>query len=195
MSGFVSHWGLWVVFGVVFLESAGLPFIPGETALIAAAVLASQGHGSIVATIASAVAAAFLGAAFGYVVGRWRGRELLSLWPWLDRVTQRGVERSDAFFHRHGSKAVFLGRFLPILRATLGWMAGVGRMRLWPFLAWDAAGALAWALLIGLLAYYLGAAVVDAIQRDVFIGTGVVAAIAVVLVLVHFARRRFEQRL
>ena len=74
-------------------------------------------------------------------------------------------------------------------------MAGVGRMRLWPFLAWDAAGALAWALLIGLLAYYLGAAVVDAIQRDVFIGTGVVAAIAVVLVLVHFARRRFEQRL
>ena len=48
MTHFVSHYGLWVVFVVVFLEVAGLPFIPGETALIAAAALASQGHGSIV---------------------------------------------------------------------------------------------------------------------------------------------------
>lgn len=195
MSGFVSHWGLWVVFGVVFLECAGLPFIPGETALIAAAVLASQGHGSIVSTIAAAVGAAFLGTAAAYVIGRVRGRKLLSVWPWLDRVTRQGVERSDAFFHRHGSKAVFLGRFVPILRATLGWMAGVGRMPVWRFLAWDAAGALAWALLIGLLAYYLGAAVVNAVERDAAIGTGIIAALVVVFVVFHYLRRRFEQRL
>jgi membrane-associated protein len=193
VSGFVSHWGLWVVFAVVFLEVAGLPFIPGETALIAASVLASQGHGSITATIGVAIAAAFLGAATGYAIGRWRGRELMSSWPWLDRATGKGVERSDAFFHRHGSKAVFLGRFLPIIRSTLGWMAGVGRMQLRRFMLWNIAGAVAWGLLIGLVAYYLGAAVVNAVQRDALIGTGVVAALVVVFVVFHLARRRFER--
>jgi membrane protein DedA with SNARE-associated domain len=195
VSSFVAHWGLWVVFGVIFLECAGLPFIPGETVLIAAAVLASQGHGSITATIAVAVFAAFVGAATGYVIGRWRGRELLSLWPWLDRVTGHGVERSDAFFHRHGSKSVFLGRFVPILRATLGWMAGVGKMHVWRFMVWNLAGALVWGLAVGIAAYYLGAAVVDAVQRDAAIGVAVIVALAVVYLAFHLVRRRLERKL
>ena len=62
LTHFVAHYGLWVVFGVVFLEVAGLPFVPGETALIAAGALASQGHGNIVAIIGVAIAAAVLGA-------------------------------------------------------------------------------------------------------------------------------------
>jgi len=193
VSGFVAHWGLWVVFVVVFLEVVGLPFIPGETALIAASVLASQGHGSITATIACGIAAAFLGAATGYAIGRWRGRELLSFWPWLDRVTGDGVERSDAFFHRHGSKAVFLGRFLPILRSTLGWMAGVGRMPLRRFMLWNIAGAITWGMLVGIAAYYLGAAVVDAIQRDALIGVAVLAALVAAFVGIHILKRRYER--
>lgn len=193
MSSFISHWGLWVVFGVVFLEVAGLPFIPGETAVIASAVLASQGHGSIAATIGVAIAAAFLGAATGYAIGRWRGRELLTSWPWLDRVAGKGVVRSDAFFHRHGSKAVFLGRFLPIIRSTLGWMAGVGRMPVRRFMLWNILGAVAWGLLVGLAAYYLGAAVVDAIQRDALIGVAALAALAVAFVALHMLKRRFER--
>ena len=194
MSSFIAHWGLWVVFGVVFLEVAGLPFIPGETALIAAAVLASQGHGSITATIGVAIAAAFLGAATGYVIGRWRGRELLSFWPWLDRVTGQGVERSDAFFHRHGSKAVFLGRFLPIIRSTLGWMAGIGRMPVLWFMLWNIAGAVAWGLAVGLAAYYLGAAVVDAIQRDALIGVGVLLLLGLAFLGLHLLKRRYESK-
>ena len=65
MTHFVSTYGLWVVFGVVFLEVAGLPFIPGEAALITASALASQGHDSIVAIIGVAIAAAILGALVG----------------------------------------------------------------------------------------------------------------------------------
>jgi membrane-associated protein len=194
VSSFVEHWGLWVVFGVVFLEVAGLPFIPGETALIAASVLASQGHGSITATIGVAIAAAFLGATTGYVIGRWRGRELLSVWPWLDRATGEGVERADAFFHRHGSKAVFLGRFLPIIRSTLGWMAGVGRMPVLRFMLWNIAGAIAWGLAVGLAAYYLGAAVVDAIQRDALIGVGVLLLLALAFLGLHLLKRRYESK-
>ena len=193
MTHFVSHYGLWVVFGVVFLEVAGLPFIPGETALIAAAALASQGHGSIGWTIALSVVAAVVGAATGYGLGRARGREILAAWPWFERVTRPGVERSDEFFARHGSKAVFLGRFVPVLRATLGWMAGIGRMP-WPrFMAWNVAGAVVWGCGIGLAAYYAGAAIVNTVQRDAAIGVGVIAAILLALVGLHFLRRRMER--
>ena len=190
MTHFVGHYGLWVVFGVVFLEVVGLPFIPGETALIAAAALASQGHGSIRWIIGVAIAAAVLGAAVAYAVGFLYGRELLGLWPWFERVTRPGVHRSDEFFQRHGSKAVFLGRFVPVLRATLGWMAGIGRMQPVRFLLWDVAGAIAWGFGIGLAAYYLGSAVIDTVERDAGIGVAVIVAIVVAFLALHLRRRR-----
>lgn len=174
MTHFVENYGLWVVFVVVLLEVAGLPFIPGETALIAAAVLASQGHGSITWTIVLAIVAAILGAGIAYAIGRRWGRGLLRRWPWFERVTKSGVDRSDEFFHRHGAKAVVLGRFVPVLRATLGWMAGVGRMRLLRFLLANVAGAVAWGLAIGLVAYYVGGAVIE-------YGTYAIAGAVVVL--------------
>jgi membrane protein DedA with SNARE-associated domain len=178
---FVAHYGLWVVFVVVLLEVVGLPFIPGETALIAAAVLASQGHGSIVWTIVLAIAAAILGAGISYAIGRRWGRRLLTRWPWFERVLEPGVERSDRFFKAHGAKAVVIGRFVPVLRATLGWMAGVGRMPLVRFLAANVAGAVAWALAIGLIAYYGGGAVIR--YGTYAIAAAVVALLAGWLVL------------
>ncbi len=192
MTHFVSHYGLWVVFGVVFLEVVGLPFIPGETALIAAAALASQGHGSIAAIIGLAFAAAVTGAVLAYEIGRRWGRELLTRWDWFERVTHKGVEKSQEFFDAHGSKAVFLGRFVPVLRATLGWMAGVGEMRFGSFLLWNVAGAAAWSCLIGLLAYYLGEAVIKAVERDLGIGVAAIAGILLLLGGLHLLRRRLE---
>jgi membrane protein DedA with SNARE-associated domain len=189
---FVSDYGLWVVFGVVFLEVAGLPFIPGETALITAGALASQGHGNIVAIVALAVVAAICGALFGYTVGRLWGRDLLVRWAWFERISHHGVERSQEFFERHGPKAVFLGRFVPVLRATVGWMAGIGRMRFGSFMLWNVAGAVTWGCLIGIAAYYLGQAVVDAIERDLGIGIAVLAGIVLLLVGLHLLRRRAE---
>ena len=190
MTHFVASYGLWVVFAVVFLEVAGLPFIPGETALIAAAALASQGHGNIVAIIALAIVAAVAGALAAYLVGRRWGRELLTRWRWFERVSHEGVERSQQFFDRHGSKAVFLGRFVPVLRATLGWMAGVGKMRFAGFLLWNVVGAVVWGCAVGLIAYYLGQAVIKAVERDLGIGIAAIAAILLVLGGIHVLRKR-----
>ncbi len=192
MTHFVEHYGLWVVFIVVFLEVAGLPFIPGETALITAAVLASQRHGSIVATIALAIAAAVLGAGTGYVIGHKWGRGLLAVWPWFERVSRPAVDRSERFFVDHGSKAVFLGRFLPVLRATLGWMAGVGKMKRLPFALWNVAGAITWGIAIGLLAFYGGKAAADAVQQY---GLYAIAAIVVLVIAGWVVVRRGERRL
>lgn len=191
MTHFVEHYGLWVVFVVVLVEVVGLPFIPGETALIAAAVLDSQGHGSIVWTIVAAVGAAVLGAAIAYAVGHRYGRGLLKLWPWFERTTRPAVERSDHFFDRHGAKAVVIGRFVPVVRSTLGWMAGVGKMALPRFFAANVAGAVAWGVAIGLAAYYAGAAVISAIERD---GAAAIGGIVVVAAAGWFLKRRLEHR-
>jgi membrane protein DedA with SNARE-associated domain len=187
---FVEHWGLWVVFGVVFLEVAGLPFIPGETVLITAAALASQGHGNIVAIIAVAITAAVLGALFGYVVGRRWGREALNRWPRFERASRKGIDRSHEFFDRHGGKAVFLGRFVPVVRATLGWMAGIARMPLGRFLFWNITGAVAWASAVGLLAYYVGEALIKAIERDLLYGVLAIAAVVALVYGVHRLQKR-----
>lgn len=192
MTHFVGSYGLWVVFVVVTAEVAGLPFIPGETALIAAAVLASQGHGSIVWTIVLAIVAAVLGACISYAIGRRWGRGLLGLWPWLERVSAPAVERSDHFFHRHGAKAVVLGRFVPILRSTLGWMAGVGKMSLPRFLAANVAGAVAWGTAVGVAAYYAGGAVIDTIQRD---GAYAIAGVVAGAIVVWLVLRRVEKKI
>jgi membrane protein DedA with SNARE-associated domain len=191
---FIEQYGLWVVFGIIFLEVVGLPFIPGETALIASAALASQGHGSIEAIIGVAFAAAVLGALVAFEIGRRRGKQWLTRWSWAERVTEKGLAQSQKFFDDHGSKAVFLGRFVPVVRSTLGWMAGVGDMRFGRFLVWNVLGAAAWSCLIGLLSYYLGQKVIDAAEKDLGIGIAVIVGILLLVAAHHWWRRRREQR-
>jgi membrane protein DedA with SNARE-associated domain len=190
MTHFVSEYGLWVVFAVVFIEVAGVPFIPGETALITAAALASQGKGSIVAIILLAFAAAVLGALAAYLAGRRWGREVLQRSDWVERRTHNAMESGQEFFSKHGSKAVFLGRFVPVVRAFLGWMAGFGEMGFARFMLWDVLGAAAWSSLIGLLSYYLGEQVIEAAERDAGIGIGAIAAIVLLVAGHHWWRRR-----
>jgi membrane-associated protein len=190
---FVSSYGLWVVAFLVFLEAAGGPVVPGETAFIVAAALASQGHGDVVAIVAVTIASAVGGAVAAYAIGRARGRELLATWPWFERLTRPGLERSDEFFRRHGAKALVLGRFVPFLRTTLGWMAGVAHMPFRRFLVWTVAGTVTWGCVVGVASYYLGQAVVDAIQRDAAIGLGLVGALALALVGAHVIRRRWQR--
>lgn len=138
-------------------ESGGLP-IPGETSLITAAVLASRGHLSLPLLIAVAAGAAIAGDNLGYLIGRRGGRWLLSRPGRRQQSRQRLLMRGEAFFDRHGAKAVFLGRWIPWMRITAAWLAGTSRMP-WPrFLLWNALGAAAWATSVGLAGYLLGAA-------------------------------------
>lgn len=88
MTSTIASYGLALLFVLILLESAGIP-LPGETALIAAAILASKGHFSIIAVIAVAATAAIIGDNGGYYVGRRWGREILSRWQWLERLHRR----------------------------------------------------------------------------------------------------------
>jgi membrane protein DedA with SNARE-associated domain len=192
---FIAH-GLPLLFVVVMLESFGIP-LPGETALIAFGVLASQGHHSIVSVIVLAAAGAIVGDNLGYwLIGRLGGRALFDRWPWLNRYADRFLPAAERIMHRHGGKTVFFGRFIAILRFTAAWVAGIGRMPWWRFLFWNAAGGIAWATAVGLVAYYSGKAAGDAIQRyGLFAAAGVAALFVLGWLGFRLVSRRLEERL
>lgn len=191
MSSFFTHHGLPVLFAGVAIESFGIP-VPGETALIAFGVLASQGHYSIVAVIAVAAAAAIIGDNLGFwLIGRRGGRALIARFPRLERRVQRVLPRTEAVIDRYGGRAVFFGRFVSVLRETVAWVAGLAGMS-WPrFLFWNAAGGIVWATAVGLLAYYGGKTLADTLSRY-----GLYAVIVIVgVVLIALVARRLLPRL
>jgi membrane protein DedA with SNARE-associated domain len=193
MTHLIDQYGLAFLFAIVALESMGA-WVPGETALIAAGVWASRGHLSITAVIAVAAVASILGDNAGYWIGRTGGRKLIYRWERLGRLADRVLPRAEAFFERHGPKTIFLARFVTGIRVTAAWMAGISRMPWWSFLAWNAAGGVAWATGVGLLAFYGGHAAASAFSRYGIVGVGaLLALVAVVAVGLHLFRRRAVQ--
>jgi membrane protein DedA with SNARE-associated domain len=188
-------YGLVLLFLVVAGESSGIP-LPGETALIAAAILATPGqhHYNIVEVIAVAAAGAIVGDNVGYWLGRVGGRRLLARWRITARWAARALPPGERFFERHGGKTVFLARFIAFLRVTAAWLAGITQMPWWRFFLWNAAGGICWAIAIGLIAYYAGKAVADAIGRYGLYAAGgaIVLGLAGLLVM-HLVHRRMEQ--
>jgi membrane protein DedA with SNARE-associated domain len=138
-----SQIGYGALFGFVFAESAGVP-LPGETALIAAGLLAGTGQLALPAVIAVAAGAAILGDNLGYWLGRRGGRGLLLRDGRLAVHRRKAVAKGDEFFERHGGKAVFLGRWVSGVRIVAAVLAGAGAMRWRTFLLYNALGALAW---------------------------------------------------
>jgi membrane protein DedA with SNARE-associated domain len=192
---FITHHGLPLLFVVIMLESFGIP-LPGETALIAFGVLASQGHYSAASVIAVAAAAAIIGDNLGYwIIGRWLGPKLLQH-RWVKRHADRFLPRAERIMDRHGGKTVFFGRFVAILRFTAAWLAGLGRMKWWRFLFWNAAGGIIWAAAVGLVAFYGGKAAADAIARYGALGAaGVIVLLLVGWFVLHRVTRRIEEKL
>ncbi len=196
MTDFFTSHGLPLLFVVVMIESFGIP-LPGETALIAFGVLASQGHYSIIVVIAVAAAGAIVGDNLGYlIIGRWGGRNLLERWGPVRRFSERYLPPTERLMEKHGDKVVFFGRFVTVLRYTAAWVAGIADMPWRKFLFWNAAGGICWATLVGLVAYYAGNAAADAIQRYGIYAAAVIAgAVLVFFLITHFGKKWLENRL
>jgi membrane protein DedA with SNARE-associated domain len=185
----VSTAGYPLLFLLVMAESSGLP-IPGETGLIAAAVLASQGKLDIVLVILLAAAGAIVGDNIGYLIGRKGGRWLLERPGPFKSQRQNVLLVGEPFFERHGPKAVFFGRFVLGLRVWASWLAGATRMHWRSFVIWNALGGIAWATAIGLLAYYLGHSASNAVQAFGIYG---LVAVALAIGSTFVAHRRHRR--
>jgi membrane protein DedA with SNARE-associated domain len=176
---FIHSYGYAAVLLAPMVESTGVPF-PGETTLILASVYsADTGRLSLPLVIALAAVGAILGDNFGYGVGRWLGRGLLERWGSRVGLDHRRVLLVDRFFARRGALAVFVARFLSVLRTFGAILAGAGRMRYRTYLVFNALGGMAWATAYGLLGFELGRAYS---RLSGAIGTAALALAAVVVI-------------
>lgn len=191
----LETYGYGAVAGITALESAGLP-VPGETALVAAAIVAGSGHTlNIWLVVAAAAAGAILGDNLGFLIGRRIGYWLLLNYGPHLRITESHIKIGQYLFMRHGGKVVFFGRFVAILRALAALLAGTNRMA-WPsFLAFNAAGGTTWAMLYGFAAYYFGKAL-STFAGPLSIAVAVVAVVGFIISIFVIRRhhKQLEQR-
>jgi membrane-associated protein len=174
---------------IIGLESMGIPS-PGETALVLAAVLASQGKLQIWLVILIGVSSAIIGDNVGYLLGRRFGRDVLEAGgPFYER-RKRIIVAGDQFFDKHGPKAVFFARWIALVRFAAAWLAGINEMRFIEFFAWNALGGITWGVTYGLVGYYAGSAAANAITTF-----GIYAAVGLaVLVVGGYALVKWRER-
>lgn len=154
----LQTYGYWAVFGLVLLETTGIP-APGETMLIAASAYAGATHHlSVAYVIATAAVAAILGDNAGFWIGREGGWRLLCRYGRVLHIEPYMLKVGVYVFRRHGSKIVFFARFIPILRTWGALLTGVNRYPWRKFLLWNALGGISWAAAWGMLAYGFGKA-------------------------------------
>ena len=151
----VESYGYAVVFLFVAIESLGIP-LPGETVLVTAGALAALGHLSIWWVIAIAAAGGIVGDAAGYWIGRLGGIALIKRYGRIVHFDEHKLERVRSFFNKHGSKAVFFGRFIALLRTWAALLAGTAEMPYRVFTLYNVLGGITWATLFGALGYLFG---------------------------------------
>jgi membrane protein DedA with SNARE-associated domain len=191
----VQSYGYYAVFTLIALESMGIP-LPGETALISAALYAGTTHHlNVVVLAVVATCAAIIGDNTGYWIGRTGGYRLAERYGRYVRLDRAKLKVGRYLFARHGWKVVFFGRFVAVLRTFAAFFAGVGKMR-WPgFAAANAAGGLLWAGSYTLGAYALGSAASSVGSMITIVGYAVASVATVAsIIVVRRSLRRLEQR-
>jgi membrane protein DedA with SNARE-associated domain len=153
----LATYGYFAVLAVVGMESLGVP-IPGETALVAGAILAGEGKLNIYGVVAAATAGAIIGGACGYWIGRKFGFPIAYRYGRYVSLNEKRLKLGQYLFLKHGGKIVFFGRFVALLRTFAAFLAGVNRYDWERFSAFNAAGAILWAALFGAGGYLLGRA-------------------------------------
>src|SRR5258705_4745486 len=156
---FVRDYGTWVyaiLFAIVFAETGFVvtPFLPGDSLLFAAGALCATGELSTPAMLGLLIFAAFAGNTVNYAVGRFIGPKVFQSSHRL--LNREYLERAHAFFEKYGGKAIVLGRFVPIVRTFVPFVAGAAQMTPASFVSYNAVGAVAWVALCLFTGWFFG---------------------------------------
>jgi membrane protein DedA with SNARE-associated domain len=190
----LGHWSYLIIFLAAALECAAFAglLVPGESLVLASGFFAHEGVLELDAVMAAVAIGAIVGDNIGYQLGLRLGREWLLRHGKRVGITAARLQRAEAFFTRHGPKAVFLGRFVGFARALVPFVAGASRMPYRRFLLADALGAVLWTVGFVLLGYGLGASWRIA-ERWIGRSSMLLAGILAVAGLVLWLRRRRKQ--
>src|SRR3989338_1880090 len=164
----IAQFGIWtyvVLFGVIFVETGlvVMPFLPGDSLLFAAGALAAMGSLKIVWVYVLLIIAAFIGDTVNYWIGHYIGSkafdpnfkfEILNFKLRFNKIFKKEyLEKAQAFYDKHGGKAIVLARFVPIVRTFAPFVAGVGKMSYRHFVAYNIIGGVVWVSLFCLSGY------------------------------------------
>jgi len=153
----VTSYGAWtygILFVVIFIETGlvVMPFLPGDSLLFAAGTFAALGSFNVLGLIGLLAIAAVLGDTVNYSIGHYLGERAYSI-KWIKKEY---LDRTHAFFEKHGGKAIFLARFVPIVRTFAPFVAGIGRMSYTYFATFNVVGGVTWVVIFSLLGYFFG---------------------------------------
>jgi len=181
----LNRFGKWVyltLFAIVFAETGLVltPFLPGDSLLFAAGTFAGTGRIDVWVTVAAITAAAIMGDAVNYAIGRFFGPRLAARFPRL--IPARHMEASQAFFEQYGGRAVLLARFVPVIRTFIPFVAGMCRMPIRRFWQFNIAGALAWVIVFLGAGYFFGQ--IPWVERNLTLAMILVVVASVVPILV-----------
>lgn len=156
----VQDYGPWIyaiLFFIVFAETGFVvtPFLPGDSLLFVAGALAALGGMDILLLMGTLIAAAVLGNQLNYHIGRFIGPKVFH-WEDSRFFNKAALQKTHAFYEKHGGKAVVISRFLPLFRTFVPFIAGVGTMRYAAFTAFNVAGAVLWVVSLSLAGYWFG---------------------------------------
>lgn len=181
----------------VMIESSGIPF-PGETMLLLASFYAAiDPKIQIVFVIIAAILGAIIGDNLGFYVGHTGGKAFIERYGRYLFLNPERMKHAERFFAEHGDKTVFLGRFIAVLRAWAAFLAGVNQMHWRTFLVYNAAGAILWATIYGLLGYFAGRIFQNnfsKVEHLASIVTWSLGGLIVLGVLLFVARHYWKQR-
>jgi membrane-associated protein len=157
MANIISQYGTWtyaILFLVIFMETGFVvtPFLPGDSLLFAAGTFAALGSMNVWLLIGLLIVAAIGGDTVNYWIGHYMGDRAYNV-KW---VKKEYLDRTHAFFQKHGGKTIFLARFVPIVRTFAPFVAGMGRMSYSYFFSYNVFGGIVWVLLFTLLGYFFG---------------------------------------
>jgi membrane-associated protein len=156
----VQQYGPWIyaiLFFIIFAETGFVvtPFLPGDSLLFVAGALAALGGMDIALLISTLAAAAVLGNQVNYHIGRFIGPKVFH-WENSRVFNKAALEKTHAFYEKHGGKTVVVSRFLPLFRTFAPFVAGVGAMGYARFTAFNVTGALLWVVSLCLAGFWFG---------------------------------------
>ncbi len=155
IADWLTTWGYLGIFVCVFVGNLGVP-VPEETVMLAAGFLAGRDILGLRWVYLITVASAVTGDCCGFVLGRTGGQRVMNRIAESFAFARQRIDRLQTFFQTHGSKAVFMARFIAGVRFMAGPMAGAAGMPFWRFLGWNVSGALIWCFLVVTVGYLLG---------------------------------------
>lgn len=157
LANIITNYGAWtygILFVVIFIETGlvVMPFLPGDSLLFAAGTFAALGSLNVWGLIGLLCIAAVGGDAVNYSIGHYLGERAYNI-KWIKKEY---LEKTHAFFEKHGGKAIFLARFVPIVRTFAPFVAGIGKMSYAYFATYNIVGGVSWVALFTLLGYFFG---------------------------------------